>query len=77
MSSFDEFMQGWWTCFLSFAETNEFYADANDMPVMEVLKGAQISVEECNAVLEDKSSDINEKIRYYLEMYINWKKKHG
>ena len=71
MSQFDEFMQGWWSCFLSFAETNEFYADANDMPVMEVLKGAQISVEECEAVLNDKSFEISEKIRSYLECYIN------
>lgn len=77
MSNFDEFMNGWWSCFLSFAETNEFYADANDMPVMEVLKGAQISVEECETVLSDNSFDINEKIRSYLKYYINWKKKHG
>lgn len=66
-----DFQQGWWSCFLSFAETNEFYADANDIPCLEVLRGAGVSSEECRAILDSKEMDINENVKRYISYYLN------
>ena len=75
MGNFDEFREGWWSCFLSFAEINEFYADSNDMPIMEVLEGAGVSVEEIDAVLNDTSFQLSELLVQYLNNYKNKKQR--
>lgn len=73
MNEFSDFQQGWWNCFLSFAEVNEFYADANDMPIMEVLEGAGVSIDEIDAVLNDTSFQLSEHLVRYLNFYRNKK----
>lgn len=75
MEKFDEFRQGWWNCFISFAETNEFYADANDIPCVEVLEGAGVSVEEIDTVLGDTRVQLPDNIVRYLKSYKNKKLK--
>lgn len=77
MDKFDEFKQGWWNCFLTFADINEFYADANDLPVLEVLESAGVSVEEIDAVLNDTTFQISERLVRYLNLYKNKKQKHN
>lgn len=77
MNEFSDFQQGWWNCFFSFAEINEFYADANDMPVMETLESAGVSVEEIDVVLSDRSFQLSEPLVRHLNSYKNKKlKKH-
>ena len=77
MNDFPDFKQGWWSCFLSFAEINEFYADANDMPIMEVLEGAGVSVDEIDVVLNDRGFQLSEPLVRCLNYYKNKKlKKH-
>ena len=73
LNDFSDFQQGWWSCFLSFAEINEFYADANDMPIMEVLEGAGVSIEEIDAVLNNTSFQLSERLVRYLNFYKNKK----
>jgi hypothetical protein len=75
MDNFDEFREGWWNCFISFADINEFYADSNDMPIMEVLEGAGVSIEEIDAVLNDTSFQLSERLVRYLNYYKNKKLK--
>ena len=75
MNDFSDFQQGWWSCFLSFAEINEFYADSNDMSIMEVLEGAGVSIEEIDAVLNDTSFQLSERLVRYLIYYKNKKQK--
>lgn len=75
MNDFSDFKQGWWSCFLSFAEINEFYADANDMPIMEVLEGAGVSIEEIDAVLDNEMFELPVYIVRYLNYYKNKKTK--
>lgn len=75
MNKFSDFQQGWWNCFLSFAEVNEFYADSNDMPIMEVLEGAGVSIEEIDSVLNDTSFQLSEPLVRYLNYYKS-KKQH-
>ena len=75
MNEFSSFQQGWWNCFISFAETNEFYADANDIPVMEVLEGAGVSVEEIDAVLNGTSFQLFDPLVRYLNNYKNKKQR--
>lgn len=73
MDNFDEFRKGWWNCFISFAETNEFYADSNDKPVLDVLEGAGVSVEEIDAVLNNGMFELPVYIVRYLNYYKNKK----
>jgi hypothetical protein len=75
LNDFPDFKQGWWSCFFSFAEVNEFYADANDMPIMEVLEGAGVSIEEIDEVLNDTSFHLSEYLVRYLNSYKNKKTK--
>ena len=75
MDKFDEFKQGWWNCFLTFANINVFYADADDMPLLEVLESSGVSVEEIDAVLNDDSFQISERLVRYLNYYKNKKLK--
>ena len=73
MENFDDFRQGWWNCFLTFADINEFYADSNDKPVLDVLESAGISVEEIDAVLNDTDFQLSERLVRYLNWYKNKK----
>lgn len=75
MNQLSNFQQGWWNCFISFAETNEFYADANDIPCLEVLEGAGVSVEEIDAVLSDSNFQLSDPLVRYLNNYKSKKKK--
>jgi hypothetical protein len=75
MNDFSDFQQGWWNCFISFAETNEFYADANDIPCLEVLESAGVSIEEIDEVLNDTSFHLSEYLVRYLNSYKNKKTK--
>lgn len=74
MNQLSNFQQGWWNCFISFAETNEFYADANDIPCLEVLEGAGVSVEEIDAVLSDSNFQLSDPLVRYLNNYKSKKK---
>lgn len=69
MNDFSDFQQGWWNCFISFADINEFYADSNDMPIMEVLESAGVSVEEIDAVLNNGMFELPVSIVRYLNCY--------
>ena len=73
MNEFDDFRKGWWNCFLTFAEINEFYADSNDMSVLDVLESGGVSNEEIDAVLNDDSFQISERLVKYLNWYKNKK----
>lgn len=75
MNQLSDFQQGWWNCFISFAETNEFYADANDVPCLEVLEGAGVSVEEIDTVLDDTRVQLPDNVVRYLNYYKNKKLK--
>lgn len=76
MEKFDDFRQGWWNCFLTFADINQFYADANDIPCLEVLEGAGVSVEEIDAVLNDDRFGLPGYIVRYLNFYKDKKLNH-
>jgi len=75
MNEFSDFQQGWWNCFLSFAEINEFYADSNDKPVLDVLESAGVSVEEIDDVLNNGMFELPVYIVRYLNYYKNKKLK--
>lgn len=73
MNEMTDFLKGWWNCFISFAETNEFYADANDIPCLEVLEGAGVSVEEVDMVLHSTDFQLPDNVVRYLIYYKNKK----
>lgn len=69
MSQMNEFNDGWWNCFISFANELCMWERDCDKVIQAVMRGAGVKVHEIDWVLEDFDEIIETRVKQELLHY--------